>query len=84
MEALRAGSGGAFDLPTGTVYPALHRLQAAGLVRSRWSTGQGRRRRVYEVTAKGRRTLSEQRAAWRQFSGAVNAVLDGVAWTPAT
>src|SRR2546428_11766219 len=53
MEALRAGSGGTFDLPTGTVYPALHRLQALGLVRSRWSSGSGRRRRGGEVWARG-------------------------------
>ena len=44
MEALRTGSGGRVDLPTGTVYPALHRLERAGLVRSCWSTEGGRRR----------------------------------------
>src|SRR5215208_6500816 len=54
MEALRAGSGGRVDLPTGTVYPALHRLERAGLVRSRWSTEGGRRRRTYELTPAGK------------------------------
>jgi DNA-binding PadR family transcriptional regulator len=51
---LRARSNGAFDLPTGTVYPALHRLERGGLVRGSWSDGPGRRRRVYELTAAGR------------------------------
>ena len=80
IEALRAGSGGTFDLPTGTVYPALHRLERAGLVRSAWSDGPGRRRRSYRLTVAGRRALAEQRASWREFSGAVSALLDGGAW----
>ena len=50
MEALRAGSGGQLDLPTGTVYPALHRLERAGLVAAAWSQATGRRRRVYQLT----------------------------------
>jgi Fe2+ or Zn2+ uptake regulation protein len=49
IERLRAGSGGRIDLPTGTVYPALHRLERAGLVRSRWSSESGRRRRRQAV-----------------------------------
>jgi DNA-binding PadR family transcriptional regulator len=80
IEALRAGSGGAFDLPSGTVYPALHRLERAGLVRSAWSDGPGRRRRSYRLTAAGVRALAEQRASWREFSGAVSALLGGGAW----
>lgn len=80
MEALRAGSGGRFDLPTGTVYPALHRLERAGLVRSRWSTEAGRRRRSYELTAAGRRALAAERSQWREFSGAVSALLEGRPW----
>src|SRR5204863_6793945 len=54
-EALREGSGGRFDLPTGTVYPALHRLEAAGLIAGSWSVVDGRRRRSYRLTAAGRR-----------------------------
>jgi PadR family transcriptional regulator PadR len=50
MEALRAGSGGQFDLPTGTVYPALHRLERAGLTKAAWSEAGGRRRRVHQLT----------------------------------
>jgi DNA-binding PadR family transcriptional regulator len=80
MEAVRAGSGGRFDLPTGTVYPALHRLERAGLVRSRWSTEAGRRRRTYELTAAGRRALAAERSQWREFSGAVSALLEGRPW----
>ena len=85
IEALRATSGGTFDLPTGTVYPALHRLQRLGLVASTWSDGPGRQRRVYKLTAAGRRALTQQRSAWHEFAGAVHSVMNGgQAWTPAT
>lgn len=76
-EALRERSAGRIDLPTGTVYPALHRLERAGLIRSRWSTVSGRRRRSYELTAAGRRALGHQRASWRDFSATVSALLEG-------
>jgi DNA-binding PadR family transcriptional regulator len=76
MEALRAGSGGQFDLPTGTVYPALRRLERAGLVEGTWSQAGGRRRRVYELTQPGRRMLDAERGTWRTFSAAVTAMLD--------
>jgi PadR family transcriptional regulator, regulatory protein PadR len=76
MEALRAGSGGQFDLPTGTIYPALRRLEQAGLIKGTWSRAGGRRRRVYDLTPAGRRTLAAERGTWRQFSAAVTALLE--------
>jgi PadR family transcriptional regulator, regulatory protein PadR len=75
-EALRTGSGGRFDLPTGTVYPALHRLERAGLIVSTWSTADGRRRRTYRLTAAGERRLAGDRANWRDFAAAVTALLE--------
>jgi PadR family transcriptional regulator, regulatory protein PadR len=77
MEVLRRGSGGRVDLPTGTVYPALHRLERAGLVRSRWSTEGGRRRRSYELTSAGSRALAEERSSWREFATTVSTLLEG-------
>jgi len=77
MEAVRAGSRASFDLPTGTVYPALHRLERTGLIRSKWSTVSGRRRRTYELTERGRRRLGEERQSWKQFSRAVSNLLGG-------
>jgi DNA-binding PadR family transcriptional regulator len=76
MEALRAGSGGQFDLPTGTIYPALRRLERAGLVYGTWAEASGRRRRVYELTPAGRRTLDTERGTWRLFSAAVTALME--------
>jgi PadR family transcriptional regulator, regulatory protein PadR len=75
-EALRSGSGGRFDLPTGTIYPALHRLERAGLISGAWSVVDGRRRRSYHLTAAGRRRLSGDRTDWREFATAVTALLE--------
>ena len=73
IEELRRRGG--FELPEGTVYPALHRLEAAGLADSRWSSSSGRRRRVYSLTRRGRRELARRRDEWRAFTGAVEAVV---------
>ncbi len=75
IEALKARSGGRLDVPEGSLYPALHRLEAAGQLRSAWSTASGRRRRVYEVTEDGRRALEAGATAWAGFAGSVAAVL---------
>jgi PadR family transcriptional regulator, regulatory protein PadR len=75
-EALRAGSAARFDLPTGTIYPALRRLEAAGLVRGTWSEAGGRSRRTYELTPAGCQRLSRDRAAWRDFAAAMSAILE--------
>jgi len=76
IEALRENSGGRFDLPTGTVYPALHRLQRAGLITSSWSVVDGRRRRTYELTPAGGAKLRTERATWREFADTVTAMLE--------
>ena len=78
-ETLRARSEGAFDLPEGTLYPALHRLERAQLLSSRWSEVNGRRRRVYQLTPKGHRALAERQSEWRHFARAVQAVVEGSA-----
>jgi len=74
IEALRDRSGGVFDLPEGSVYPALHRLERAGLVASGWSEVGGRRRRVYTLTAAGKRAAEQRRGEWRSFAAAVERV----------
>lgn len=75
IEALSVRSGGELDLPTGTVYPALRRLEAAGHLRSSWATAGGRKRRTYTLSAGGRRALATQRAEWRSFARVVDGVL---------
>jgi PadR family transcriptional regulator, regulatory protein PadR len=76
IQEIRHRSGGAFDLPEGTIYPALHRLEQSGLLNSRWTTGEsGRQRRVYSLTRAGRRALADQRAVWQRFAEAIGGLL---------
>src|SRR3989337_1257061 len=72
-EELRTRSNGEFDLPEGTVYPALYRLEEAGLLSSRWETQGGRPRRVYEVTSKGRKALTLRAKERAGFFGGLQA-----------
>jgi PadR family transcriptional regulator, regulatory protein PadR len=81
MEALRASSGGSLEVPTGTLYPALRRLERAGYVRGQWDTVGGRRRRTYRLTATGRHALAAQRTAWRDFTAVIDSVLRPAPWT---
>lgn len=75
ISALRERSEGSFDLPEGTVYPALHRLEAAGLLASSWAEADGRKRRVYALTSKGATAQAAEQAEWRRFASGVHAVL---------
>jgi PadR family transcriptional regulator len=74
--SLRERSGGTFDLPEGTIYPALHRLERQGLLRGRWSEDSARRKRVYQLTPKGEQALLKRRQDWRQFAKAVNGTIE--------
>jgi DNA-binding PadR family transcriptional regulator len=75
IEALQARSGGALNPPTGTIYPALRRLERAGYVESAWSTVNGRERRTYRLTPSGGRALAGERAEWSVFSSTVSRFL---------
>jgi DNA-binding PadR family transcriptional regulator len=80
IEALRHNTGGRLDLPTGTIYPALHRLEQAGLITGSWSVVAGRQRREYRLTAAGERALSGKRADWRDFAAMIDAALEATPW----
>jgi DNA-binding PadR family transcriptional regulator len=84
IEALRTRSRDVFDLPEGTVYPALHRLEEGGLLSSEWSEINGRRRRTYQLTEAGHGAHEDELEAWDEFTDAVaNVVRRRVGW-PAT
>ncbi|TDE14968.1 PadR family transcriptional regulator [Jiangella asiatica] len=74
-EALHARSDGAIELPTGTLYPALRRLERLGYLRSAWDTVGGRKRRTYELTRSGRAHLVAQQQAWAEMNSVVSAIL---------
>ncbi|MFJ4686613.1 PadR family transcriptional regulator [Streptomyces sp. NPDC091377] len=78
ITAVQQRSGGALELRTGTIYPALNRLERIGLLRSSWQSSGERRRRCYELTEAGRRTLASERTAWQEFTTAIGSVLNPV------
>jgi PadR family transcriptional regulator, regulatory protein PadR len=73
-EELKRRSGGEFDLAEGTIYPALHRMENAGLLSSRWEIVGGRKRRVYALSISGRHAMADRRSTWEAFRCAVDAV----------
>ena len=76
IKELERKSQGYFRFKEGTLYPALHRLEEAGLILGRWQTlPGGRQRRYYHITEKGRATLVEKRHQWQDFLAAMNLVL---------
>jgi PadR family transcriptional regulator len=75
ISALRDRSKGLFDLPEGTVYPALHRLEDVGLLASSWAQVDGRRRRVYALTDQGAAALAAEQTEWRAFATGIQTVL---------
>jgi PadR family transcriptional regulator PadR len=77
IRHLRSRSNDVFRFSEGAVYPALHRLEREGLVKSRWAADRGRRRRVYRITPAGREGLAVRRLEWKTFARAVESVLGG-------
>lgn len=76
ITAVQERSNGALELRKGTIYPALNRLERLGLLHSAWEATGERRRRRYELTEAGRRTLDAERTSWREFTSVIGAVLD--------
>ncbi len=69
-------SGDVLQLNQGSLYPALHRLEHKGWIRSEWGTSENNRRaKFYRLTALGRRQLTSEEAHWNLFSGAVQRIL---------
>ena len=70
-------SEGAFTWQEGTIYPILHKLEHEGLVRAQWQAGEaGRRRKVYEVTQRGRESLHERAREWGQVHTMLQNILE--------
>ncbi len=76
---IRQASSEALSIQQGTIYPALHRLERRGWIRSRWrTTDNNRRARYYELTRVGAKTLGEETTNWQQLAAAVAQVLESV------
>lgn len=75
MESLAARTMDEVAVEGGTLYPLLHKLEEAGSVKSRWSEAGGRRRRIYSITARGRRVLAHHRKAWDEMVHTIGSAL---------
>jgi PadR family transcriptional regulator len=76
MTAIKGFSGDVLSAEEGSLYPALHRMEEAGWVRSEWIKKEsGRRARIYELTAAGKKQLAKEESRWQTVTSAVNRVL---------
>jgi PadR family transcriptional regulator, regulatory protein PadR len=76
MSAVRDASDDILRVEEGSLYPALHRMEEAGWIRAEWITKDtGRRARIYELTAAGKKQLAAEESRWQVVTSAVNRVL---------
>lgn len=76
--ALRTLSGDVLQVETGSLYPALHRLERKGWVRSEWKqTGSKQRARYYKITASGKKQLANNLSRWEQIVAAIGSIIHG-------
>jgi PadR family transcriptional regulator, regulatory protein PadR len=76
MQRIQLVSGEVFTVIPGSLYPALHRLEARGLVAAEWGASENNRRaKFYKLTATGKKQLDEEWETWKRFSGAVEMIL---------
>ena len=82
QKRINSVSMGKIKLPAGTLYPLLHRLESDKLIRSRWETATGRKRKWYDITAKGKKRLTVQANLWQQYAGYMTNLIGGVVANP--
>ena len=71
-QAIRSGSGEVLQAETGSLYPALHRLEKRGWIRSEWGTSENNQRaKYYQLTAAGKKQLVREHNRWQQLSAAI-------------
>lgn len=76
-QAIRVNSGDILQVDTGSLYPALHRLERQKWITAEWKVSENKQRvRVYRLTAKGKKQLESERSRWAQVSDAIAGVLD--------
>jgi PadR family transcriptional regulator PadR len=75
QKEVREASGTRIELPAGTLYPLLHRLEDERLVRASWDSDTGRERKWYELTAAGRKRLVVQAQEWTDYAACVRQLL---------
>jgi PadR family transcriptional regulator, regulatory protein PadR len=75
-QAIRAGSGDVLQVETGSLYPALHRLEKRGWLKSEWKQSENKQRaKFYNLTPKGKKQLLEEHSRWNQMSAAIASLM---------
>lgn len=75
-QMIRAGSRNVLQVDTGSLYPALHRLERQGVIGAEWGVSENNQRvRIYKLTAKGRRRLAAERSKWEQLAEAIQGIM---------
>ena len=80
LQRIKQISGDAIDLPQGSLYPALYRLEHQGLIEAEWGRSEnGRRAKFYTITSSGRKRLKQEAAGWNRLASAIAAALGATA-----
>lgn len=75
-QAIRSGSGEVLQVETGSLYPALHRLERQGWVKAEWGQSENKQRaKFYSLTAAGRKHLAAEQSRWNQMSAAIASLM---------
>ena len=78
-QRIQQTSRNALQIPQGSLYPALHRLNRKGWIKAQWGSSENNRRaKFYSLTPSGQKQLSAEREAWRRLTAAVGHVLDAI------
>ena len=77
VQAIRAGSGEVLQVETGSLYPALHRLEKQGWIKAEWKTSEhNQRARYYRLTAAGRKQLASEQSRWQRMTAAIAGLMN--------
>ncbi len=76
-QAIRAGSGEVLQVETGSLYPALHRIERQGWIKAEWGTTENNQRaKYYELTAAGKKQLTREHSRWKQMAAAIGGLMN--------
>jgi transcriptional regulator len=76
-QTIRSGSGDILQVETGSLYPALHRLEKQGWIKSEWGTSEhNQRAKYYQLTVAGRKQLTSEHRRWDQMAAAIAGLMN--------
>jgi transcriptional regulator len=76
-QAIRSGSGGVLRAETGSLYPALHRLEKQGWIKAEWKSSEhNQRAKYYQLTAAGKKQLASEHSRWNRLSAAIASLMN--------